>query len=343
MSEQSAKLHTAKDIALLSGVSRTTVFAVLKGKPGVSEKTREKVYTALRDHGFQSGLVQKSLVAELSKMVGVVVGNISNPFYTEVISGINAVLGPAGFHHLLHHGTDVDPQRGIAAFESLGAYGLRGYIMAAGEMERYEEHIRKVVESGRPLVTIMKAPGIPTHVVSFDNRACSRDATDYLIKRGHKRITCLTGPARSAIAKERVLGFVESLVAHEIEFHESMVVRAGDTSAEGYATTLELLRDRQPLPTALVCCNDLVAIGVYKALHELGLRIPEDISVVGFDGIELGEVLGPPLTTLSIFPRKIGERAAEMLLEVTSGKHPRGFLEHVVEHALIERDSVRSV
>ncbi|MCC6488629.1 MAG: LacI family DNA-binding transcriptional regulator, partial [Candidatus Hydrogenedentes bacterium] len=121
MSEQSTKAHTARDIALLSGVSRTTVFAVLKGKPGVSEKTREKVYAALREHGFQSGLVQKSLVAELSKMVGVVVGNISNPFYTEVISGINAVLGPAGFHHLLHHGTDVDPQRGIAAFESLGA------------------------------------------------------------------------------------------------------------------------------------------------------------------------------------------------------------------------------
>ena len=122
-----------------------------------------------------------------------------------------------------------------------------------------------------------------------------------------------------------------------------MVVRAGDTSSEGYATAMELLRERRALPTAIMCCNDLVAIGVYKALHELGLRIPEDISVVGFDGIELGEVLGPPLTTLSIFPRQIGECAANMLLEVTSGKHTRGYLEHVVKHALIERASVRPI
>lgn len=334
------KSLTAKDIADLSGVSRTTVFAVLKGKSGVTERTREKVLATLRQHGYQNGLVQKSLVAELSKMIGVVLGDITNPFYTEVITGINSVLLHAGFHHLLHHGTAVNPQEGIAAFESMGSFELRGYIMAAGELERYEAHIRKVVQAGRPLVTIMKAPGIPTNCVTWDNRLCSRDATDYLISRGHTRITYLTGPARSAIAKERVLGFIESLVAHEIEFHESMTVRAGDSSAEGYNAAMRALHGDHPRPTAFVCCNDMVAMGVYKAAHELGLRIPEEISVVGFDGIDMGELLGPPLTTLSIFPRKIGELAADMLLKVISGNHSRTPEEIVVPHALVERASV---
>ncbi|MFA6242024.1 MAG: LacI family DNA-binding transcriptional regulator [Candidatus Hydrogenedentales bacterium] len=334
---------TAKDIADLSGVSRTTVFAVLGGKSGVTEKTREKVLDVLREHGYQNGLVQRSMVAELSKIVGVVVGNINNPFYTELISGIDAVLAPERFHHLLHYGSDVYPREGIAAFDAIGEYNLRGYIMAAGEMARYESHIRKVVALDRPLVTIMRAPGIHTSSVWFDDRKCSRDATNYLIDRGHRRIACLTGPSQSATAKERILGFMESLVAHEIEFHSSMAVRAGDTSDDGYHAALKVLANVETRPSAVVCCNDLVAIGVYRAAYELGLRIPEDLSVVGFDGIELGEVLGPPLTTLSVFPRRIGEIAADMLLTIINGKHRRGGMEHVIEHALIERSSVRSV
>ena len=334
---------TAKDIADLSGVSRTTVFAVLGGKPGVTEKTREKVLEVLREHGYQNGLVQRSMVAELSKIIGAVIGNINNPFYTELITGIDKVLAPEGFHHLLHYGTDLDPREGIAAFDALGEYNLRGYIMAAGEMARYENHIRRVVAFNRPLVTIMRAPGVQTSAVWFDDRKCSRDTTDYLISRGHRRIVCLTGPSQSAVAKERILGFMESLVAKDIEFDSSMIVRGGDTSDDGYHAALKVLADPVNRPTAVECCNDLVAIGVYRAAHELGLKIPEDISVVGFDGIELGEVLGPPLTTLSVFPRRMGEIAAEMLLAIINGKHRRGHQEHVMEHALIERASVRSV
>lgn len=333
---------TAKDIARASGVSRTTVFAVVKGKPGVSERTRERVLAAIREHGYETGLVQKSLISEISKMIGVVIGNINNPFYTEVVSGIDTVLRPRGFYHMLHHGTEDRPEEGIEEFKSLGAYELRGYIISAGEAEQYEEHIRWVLKSKRPLVTVMEAPGLETHTVRFDNRKGNRDATDYLVNKGHRRIACLTGPARSATAKERILGFVESLVAHELDFHDSMVVRAGDTPEDGYRATLSILSDPKTRPTALLCCNDMVAIGCYKAANELGLHIPKDISVVGFDGIDMGEVMGPPLTTLSVFPREIGRQAAEMLLQVIGGNNRHGYLNQVIEHKLIERESVAS-
>lgn len=335
---------TAGDIARISGVSRTTVFAVLKGKPGVSEKTREKVLAAIREHGYETGLVQKSLVSEISKMIGVVIGNINNPFFTELTSGVDSVLRPRGYHYMLHHGTENRPEEGVEEFEALGAYELRAYIISAGEAEQYEEHIRWVLKSKKPLVTIMEAPGLETHTVRFENRRGFRDATDYLIRRGHRRIACLTGPARSAMGKERTLGFVESLVAHEVDFHESMTVRAGDTSEGGYQAALKVLSNPKTRPTALMCFNDMVAIGCYRAVHQLGLHIPNDVSVVGFDGIEMGEVMGPPLTTMSVFPHEIGRQAAEMLLNTVSGSNGKqGHSEKVIEHKLIERESVRAI
>lgn len=333
---------TANDIARLSGVSRTTVFAVLKGKPGVSERTRETVLATIREHGYKNGLVQKSLISEFSTMVGLVVGNINNPFFTELISGVHSVMAPQGYHHLLHHGTEERPEEGFEEFEALHSYELRGYIISAGESEQYQEHIRQVLELRRPLVTIMEAPGLETNTVRFDNRKGSRDATDYVIGKGHERIACLTGPIRSAVAKERILGFVESLVSHEIEFRESMTVRAGDTSEDGYRAAMQVLADPKTRPTALLCCNDMVAIGCYKAAHQLGLHIPNDVSVVGFDGIDMGEVMGPPLTTLSVFPREIGRIAAEMLMDIINGRQGRQErIERVIEHKLLERESVR--
>lgn len=343
--ETRKRMVTAQDIARLSGVSRTTVFAVLKGKPGVSERARNKVLEAIREHGYENGLVQRSLISEVSRMIGVVIGDINNPFYTELVYGIHSVLAPQGFHHFLHHGTSDRPEEGVERFGSIEAYELRGYIITAGEVEQYLGHIRRVIEAKRPLVTIMEAPGIETNCVRFDNRKCARDATDYLVERGHRRIACLTGPIRSATAKERLMGFVESLIAHEIEFHESMTIRAGDTSDDGYRAALQVLSvPAEERPTALICCNDLVAIGCYKAANQLGLRIPDDVSVVGFDGIELGEVMGPPLTTLSVFPREMGRLAAQMLLGLLGDTKARqSHSVTVVEHKLIERASVRSL
>jgi len=336
---------TADDIAKLSGVSRTTVFAVVKGKPGVSARTRERVWEAIREHGYANGLVQKSLLSEVSKTVGVVIGSINNPFYTEVVSGIHSVLRVEGFQRMLYHGTEDRPEEGIEAFGAQKTYDFRGYIVSAGEVEQYHDHLLWLVRMRRPLVTIMEAPGLATHTVRFDNRKANRDATEYLLRMGHRRITCLTGPVRSATAKERTIGFMECLVDHEISFQEPMVARGGDTPEDGYHAALKVLTNESFRPTALICCNDMVAIGCYRAAHELGLKIPEDISVLGFDGIEMGEVLGPPLTTLSVFPRDIGRIAAEMLLQIIHVGTGRGdhVIDKVVEHRLVERNSVRNL
>ena len=215
--------------------------------------------------------------------------------------------------------------------------------MAEGPGEKYLKYFKSVVESQKPLVTIMPAPGLKTNVVSFDERKAFKDATDYLIVKGHERITCLTGPPHFNASKNRVMGFVESLVAHRIEFRDSLTVQAGETCTEGYLAAKKVLSNKKARPTALICYNDLTAIGVYRAAHELRLRIPDDLSVMGFDGILMGEVMGPPLTTQSIFPRKIGETAAKILLEIIEGKHKNGCVEKKIPHKLIERESVKAI
>ena len=121
-------------------------------------------------------------------------------------------------------------------------------------------------------------------------------------------------------------------------------MRAGDTSDDGYRAALQVLTNPEHRPTALLCCNDMVAIGCYKAAYQLGLHIPNDLSVVGFDGIEMGEVMGPPLTTLSVFPREMGRLAAEMLMAILADPKARhGHVETVIQHKLIERASVRTI
>ena len=338
---------TAQDIAELSGVSRATVFAVLGSKSWVSEKTRKKVMDTLREQGYETSLVPRALAAELSTMIGVVIGNINNPWYTEVLSGIESVFRPAGFHHVLYHGTDISYRDSIADLESMIALKLRGYVVCGGmattESSRHVRAFKSIVEAQKPLLTIMPVPEFDTHLVSFEPRKSFEAATDYVIEKGHTHITCLAGPTDRATAQERVLGFVESLVRHGIEFREDMVVRAGETSTEGYLAARAVLAKPETWPTALVCYNDLTAIGAYKAAYELGLRIPEDVSVMGFDGINLGEVLGPPLTCVSIFPEKIGRTAASLLLEIIEGKHRNGCVKKVIDHALIERESVRQL
>jgi LacI family transcriptional regulator len=333
---------TTSEIARLCGVSRPTVSAVLNGKPGVSEKTRQKVLACIREHNYEPGLIAKSLVSELSRMVAVLLTQFENPFYTEVVEGIGAVLESHGYHILYHHVRTQD-EKDPHTLAAIDAYRPAGYIIVRGAHGRSAENVRKVAESGSPLVILQQVEDVETHTVYVDMRRAAKQAANYVFEKGHRRVTYLAGPAQSAHGKERVLGFMESLVEHELAFDSAMTIQTGGTTPGGYRAALTVLANPETRPTALLCHNDVVAMGVYQAAYELGLHIPDDVSVVGFDGIDFGEVLAPPLTTVSIFPRALGKAAAEMLLQVIRGEHRRGCLTQEMEAALIERGSVRDL
>ena len=342
MAGKSKRNITTSEIARLSGVSRSTVSAVLNGKRNVRESTRRKVLDCIRQQNYESGMIARTLVGELSRMVAVLAPNLGSPYHMMTFRGINEVLVSQGYH-LLFHNVRPEDQEDPETLASLKAYRPAGYIILRGAEGPHGEHAREIVKEGLPMVTMGTLEGIETHAVTFDNRAGSRLATDYVIGQGHRSLAYLAGPSFSIGAKQRQVGFVESLIHHDIHVSHTIIAEAGETPADGYRAALEILREPDKRPTALVCFNDMVAMGVYRAAHELGLSIPEDISVVGFDGVDFAALLGPPLTSVDIFPGESGEKAADLLVRVIKNETGRSPVVQVIEPKLIERASVRPV
>ncbi|MBW7864525.1 MAG: LacI family DNA-binding transcriptional regulator [Candidatus Hydrogenedentes bacterium] len=333
---------TSVEIARLCGVSRTTVSAVLNGKTTVRESTRRKVLECIRQQNYQFGMIARTLVDELSQMVAVLAASLGSPYHMMFFRGVSEVLDAEGYHMLFHNVRPED-QEDPETLASLHAYRPAGYIVLKGAEGLNAEHARKIVELGIPLVSEGRFEGIESHSVNFDSRAGMRMGTDYAIAKGHRRLGHLAGPAFSHGARERKLGFIESLVAHDIPVSDAVIMDAGETATAGYTVALEMLRDPSRRPTAVVCFNDMVAMGVYRAAHELSLDIPGDISVVGFDGIDFAGLFGPPLTSVDIFPTVLGRKAAELALRAIRNQTGRGMVEEWVTPKLVERDSVREI
>jgi len=335
-----SKNVTTNDIARLSGVSRSTVSAVLNGKRSVRESTRQKVLECIRQQNYESSLIARSLVGELSRMVAVLASNLGSPYQMMYFRGVNHVLGKAGYHVLFH---DVRPedQEDPGTLESLHAYRPAGYIILKGAEGPHSVHAKRIVAEGIPLVCEAPVKDVETHIVSFNGRTGMKLATDYVIAQGHRKLGHLAGPGFSQGAKERKIGFMESLIEHDIDVADALILEAGETATEGYIVGLEMLKDPHSRPTAVLCFNDMVAMGVYRAAHELSLEIPNDVSVVGFDGIDFGELFGPPLTSVNIFATELGKRAAELLLRVIRNETGRGTVLETLEPELAVRNSVR--
>lgn len=333
---------TTSELARLCGVSRTTVSAVLNGKTSVRENTRKKVLACIRQENYQFGMIARTLVGELSHMVAVLASSLGSPYQMMFFHGMSEVLDAEGYH-ILFHNVRTEDQEDPQTLASLHAYRPAGYIILKGAEGPHAEHARHVVEQGIPLVSEAKFEGVETHSVNFNNRAGMKLGTDHVIEKGHRRLGHIAGPTFSFGAKERKLGFIESLVDHNIPVSDATIVDAGETAAAGYVAALEVLREPEKRPTALVCFNDMVAMGVYRAANELSLDIPGDVSVVGFDGIDFAELLGPPLTSVNIFPEETGRRAAQLLLRVIRNQTGRGIVEEWITPELIERSSVRQL
>lgn len=333
---------TTSEIARLCGLSRSTVSAVLNGKRNVREITRYRVLKCIREENYASGIVSKALVGQLSQMVAVLVPNAGlNPFHISAFRGISEVLDAHGYHVLLHNVRREDlSDPGTLA--SLQAYRPAGFLAFKGSEGPQGEHVRAILDERVPLVFHGDLEGLAAHCVTIDNRACERLITDYVIDKGHRRLGHLSGPAFSHGAKSRQLGFVESLLAHNIPVSDAFIVEAGETAEQGYHAAHEVLRDPKKRPTALVCFNDIVAMGAYRAAHELSLSIPGDVSVVGFDGTDVADLLGPQLTTVDVFPEQLGRQMARLLMRVIKNPTGRMVVEEVTPQ-LRERGSVRHV
>jgi LacI family transcriptional regulator len=304
---------TIRDVARSAGVSTATVSRVISGSVAARPQTRDRVLAAVQQLGYRPSAVARSLKLRTTRTLGLVVTDIQNPYYPEIVRAVEDSALERNLAVLLCNAAD-DPAREEAYLDLLVARRVDGIIVASSGLQ--ERHGAWLSSRAVPVVLInWAAPDLALPAILGDNRAGGRLATEHLITLGHRRIGHLTAPPRNAAAGERLAGVRDAVAAAGIDAGDLIVVEADGHVAGGEAGARELLR-LAPDITAIVCYNDLTAIGAVRALRGRGIRVPGDISVVGYDDIPLSAWVDPPLTTVAQRTHEMGRWAVRRLEEL---------------------------
>jgi LacI family transcriptional regulator len=318
-----SKRPTITDVARHAGVSKATVSAVLNAAAGVKASTRDRVNAAIELLNYRpSQVAGRAAAVRKHKSIALVIKEHDNPFYAEIIAGMRACTEARGYP-LLVVSSEGDHELERQVVELLRGKDVDGIVLTPtlhGDADF--SHFFELKRRNLPFVLLEEVRGVPASVVDIDNAEASRRAVEHLFALGHTRIVHLAGPAYSSHSQERIDGVLRAFSSSHIAVAADGIVTAGAHLADGYRAGLELFRSRDAAsrPTAVTCYNDLVAVGLYRALAELGLRVPDDVSVIGFDDIPLCDYLPVPLTTVRMPTHRMGELAAQMLVRHIESK-----------------------
>ncbi|MCG8352528.1 MAG: LacI family transcriptional regulator [Chloroflexales bacterium] len=310
---------TLKDIAQATGVSLSTVSRALHGNPMIPAKTTEYIRKIADELGYVPNTVASGLRKTYSKVLGVLVRRIDDAFLAEVLQGIEDVLYAEGYS-LFVATSHRNPEREKAIFRTMSERRVDGALICSTEVD--QAHLHQLSQFGVPTVLINNlATEDTTHSVCHDDISGGFDLTRHLIELGHTRIAYLGNKRSGRITKDRLRGYKQALIQDGLTLRPEYIAAAPNGTTEGGVIgTQELLRS-EPRPTAIVCFNDILAIGVMYALRKAGLHVPVDCSVTGFDNIPLSEHINPSLTTFHQPRYELGVEAAEMMLRLLSRKN----------------------
>lgn len=325
---------TIYDVARLAGVSTATVSRALNDSGQIAPGTRLTIEAAVEQLGYRPNTIARSLVTKATHTIALLLPDISNPFYASLVSGIQQHALKSGNTMLLCM-TEGDAEQEEQYLSLLRAKQVDGALVDGLVLP--PERIARFVEDGFPIVCLdrdVNSPSVP--LVQVDNRLGARLAIDHLLSLGHTRIAHVMG-AQSRISEERLAGYGASLAAVGIAVSGRLVQRGGFTEEGGYTATKRLLESDVEL-TAVFAANDLSALGAITAIVAHGKRVPDDVSVVGFDDLRLASFTSPPLTTVQQPAFEIGEHAAQILLDRIKGAAPGG-LRFLHPPTLVVRES----
>ena len=309
---------TLNDIARACGVSRATVSLVLRGSPLVHASTRLQVEAEMQRQGYVYNRAAATLRQRVSTAVALVINDLSNPFFAEFAAGVDEALGAKGYVTLLGCSNE-SPARQRQVLGSLMEHHPSGIILSPAENSDAAD-IELTIGRQTPLLVFnralvgTKSAGFDYDFLGLDNRAGMRAATEHLLFLGHRRIVFYGGHADSSSCRERRLGYQDALREAGIAVDPGWMIETAPTRLEA-STLAESLCALDPAPTAAVCYNDAVALGLMLGLIRLGRRPGEDFAITGFDDIPEATVGIPPLTTLCAAPRERGRQAAELLMQ----------------------------
>ncbi|MDC6166140.1 LacI family DNA-binding transcriptional regulator [Paucibacter sp. XJ19-41] len=305
-------MSTIKDVAALAGVSFTTVSHVLNDTRPVSADARRRVLAAVEEIGYLPSAVARSLRKSETKIVGVLVPTVNNPFVAERVCGVEDCCRLAGSSVFLCN-SDNAPKRQQQSMRTLLEKRIDGLLLSSAGDAASLARIFKLATV--PSVTVDRlVPGARADRVSVNNADGAYKAVKHLLDLGHRRIACISGPAEFEVTAERVDGWRRAQLDRGITPDEGLLIESDFSSAGGYEAARRLLRAQAGI-TALFASNDMMALGALRAAAESGLKVPQQLSIVGFDDIELSGFVYPALTTVGCSIKELGREAARVLVD----------------------------
>lgn len=330
-------MATIKEVAQLAGVSTSTVSRALSKKVRVDDATVKRVMAAVKKLGYKPNPMAKGLKEGYSRTLALVLPDITNPFFPKLVKCFERCAMKRGYSLILcDSGNDADVElRHLEEMESHFVDGIL-YLSVADGTER----ARGLKRAGIPLVLVNRGFDAGVPCVTNDNFAGSRAIVEYLIKNGHRKIACLVPDTRAQHYRQRLDGCVCAFQERGIENYQRYLVQDVGGVEDAYRNTRAMLAKKEP-PTAFFAFVDAMAMGIYSGVHACGLSVPKDISVAGFDNINLAQHMIPPLTTYDHPVDRIAETAMEKLIRQINGDSAGKDETVEIAGSLIVRESVR--
>lgn len=323
-------MASIREVAKLANVSPSTVSRVINGTANVDEEKKRRVLKAIDESGFTPNEVARSLFKKSSKTIGVIVPSITNPFFTEMSSAIEKTANEYGYRMTICN-TSGNVEKEKNAISMLTSMNVDGIVITTSNQE-----LKKNLENCEtPIVAIDRVISKNTAggYIHCDNYEGGRIAAQHLIQNGCKSIVCVRGLESISSARERYQGYLDVCTEQGIR---EQSIRCDYSFTEGLTMTEKLLEEF-PDVDGIIACNDMVAISIYKVLCRRGIRVPEDIQLVGYDNISLAHLMTPELTTVAQPIEKMGVKAVKMLIR----KETKGYKEYIFSPELIIRETTK--
>lgn len=334
------RIVTIRDIAKKAGVSVATVSHVINKTRFVSEELQDKVKKIMEELDYHPNLMAGSLRRKKTNTIGLIIPDNSNPLFAELSRAIEDIGFSSGYSVMLCNSA-YDFKKELEYIRALRSKRVDGLIIIPTTIQ--SDHINRLIENKLSVVIMDRdVPDVKADTVLLDNFKGTYDATIHLIKLGHRCIGYIDRPFDLPHSLDRARGCRKALEEHEIKLQENLIVRGG-FSYEGGAKAMKVLLEQKPIPTAVLAFNDISAIGAMRAIRDQGLKVPEDISVIGFDDISQCFFTIPRLTTVHFPKYKMAEAASRLLLEKMEGSVSEKRTEVVLPLRLVVRESTAKV
>lgn len=328
---------TIKDVAKKSGFSIATVSAVINGVPIVSPKAKEQILQAIKELGYRPNAIARSLKNAKTSSIAILVRDITNPFYPEIVSGLEDVAWANNYEVFLCN-TENSLEREQKYIDNLIDKRVDGIILTTSSLER-KDYLDRLQIHGIPYIFLNRRPNQllkDEYFVGVDNKLASIKVVDYLNQLGYRRIAFLGGPQELSTFRDRSQGFLEGMEKNGLTIHDKWFLQGDFTKQRGY-NEAKMLIERKDLPEVIFCSSDLMAFGVYLAFKENGINIPDDVALISIDNNMFGELID--LSSVDMRNKEMGRKVAEKLIHLMKNEEETHSQELLLEPKLVIRKS----